>query len=231
MIRFTEIEALGAAFAGMTEKADGDFSNDALRVHGLLGAVAGDAEDIVLLRQVHGASVVHAAAARSSETAGVIDPDELPEGDAIVSNVPGLAIAVRVADCVPIMLFDPRRRVAAVVHAGREGTYRGVAASAIAALTELGAHPPAVHAVLGPSAGPCCYEVSSELARKFQDKGLPASGRHLDLWEANARQLTAAGLEPTNIHSYATCTICSSRFHSYRASKGSKSNNMAIIVI
>jgi hypothetical protein len=149
----------------------------------------------------------------------------------MVTDVPGLPLAVLVADCVPIFLVDVRRRAAALIHAGREGTFRNISVAAAALLErELGGRVSDVHAVLGPSAGPCCYEVSAEIAAAFTTAGLPSRGRNLDLWEANARQLHAAGIPRCQIAIAGVCTICDGRFHSHRRDADG-ARNMALLML
>jgi YfiH family protein len=155
----------------------------------------------------------------------------LPETDGIVTAEEGVPIGVLVADCVPVALFDPVRRVGAVVHAGREGTMQDIAGKAVSFMSE--AHrckPGDIHAIIGPSAGPCCYEVSPEIADEFESAGLPRQGRMLDLWAANRMQLVRAGMSPDKINVTKVCTICSDRLHSYRAD-GSRRRNMMLLMI
>jgi len=149
----------------------------------------------------------------------------------MVTDVAGLPLAVFVADCVPVYLFDPQRRATGLVHAGREGTRQQVGPKALHVLTrEFGSRPGDVHALIGPSAGPCCYEVSTAIAQDFARAGLPVRGRHLDLWQANARQLVAAGVPEEQVAISGMCTICDGRFHSYRRDGGS-ARNMALLAL
>jgi len=153
------------------------------------------------------------------------------EGDALFTDVPGAALAVRTADCVPLLIVDPHRRAAAVVHAGWRGTALAIASRAVQALADrFGSSPADLEAVLGPAIGPCCYEVGPEVAAQFQpwfpersDLNGPA---RLDLWEANRRQLLEAGLDPPRVHAVSQCTRCHpALFHSYRRD-GEKAGRM-----
>lgn len=118
-----------------------------------VAAAAGVAADhLVVARQVHGAGVA------------VVDgpwPGPAPEADALVTTAPGLALAVLVADCVPVLLVAPRSGVVAVAHAGRRGMDVGVVPAVLAAMVELDAGP--VHATLGPSVCARCYEVPAAM--------------------------------------------------------------------
>jgi YfiH family protein len=179
------------------------------------------------VRQVHGARVV--------EAAGPSAPVE--EADAVVSARPGVAACVAVADCVPVLLADPSTGAVAAVHAGWRGTVALAAAAAVEALTAAGgARPSELLAAIGPSIGPCCYEVSEDLARQFEvafGEGVvrrQGQGPRLDLWEANARALGAAGLLPERIERLGRCTACErDLFFSHRRDGGATGRQVAWI--
>ena len=166
---------------------------------------------LLLLTQVHGATVVEA-------------PWEgAPEADAAVAAAPGWVLGVKTADCLPVLLVDPRRQLVAAIHAGWRGTAAGVAARAVDALVAHGSRPEHMVAALGPGIGPCCYEVGEELRAAFGPRGAaffrpgPNGRPHLDVRAANVRQLLEAGLLPETIHHVADCTRCrSDLYHSYR---------------
>jgi polyphenol oxidase len=169
--------------------------NDPGSQHGMAG-----------LRQIHSARCL------VSNT-----PDCAGEGDALVTREPGLAVSVRTADCLPILLADRTHRVIAAVHAG----WRGTAAEIVRrTLDTMGASfdtsPAQVVAAIGPGIGVCCYHVGEEVARQF---GLARAGR-IDLAGANRAQLESAGVPATQIDVLACCTYCDpARFHSYRRDK------------
>lgn len=163
------------------------------------------------LRQVHGTTVAEAPWV------------EAPEADAAVARVPGLLLGIQTADCLPILLVDPRRRHVAAVHAGWRGTLAGVTARAVHALVAGGTRPGDLVAALGPGIGPCCYEVGEELRARFGPGGAgffrsaPDGRPHLDLRAANVHQLESAGLPAGAIHHVEDCTRCSaSLYPSYR---------------
>ena len=166
---------------------------------------------LLLLRQVHGVAVAEA-------------PWEgMPEADAACSAAPGLLLGIQTADCLPILLVDPRRRLVAAAHAGWRGTAAGIAARGVAALTARGSPAKDLVAAVGPGIGPCCYEVGEELRAAFGPPGAPffepgANGRpHLDLRAANVRQLVDAGVRPEAIYHVDDCTRCrADLYHSYR---------------
>jgi len=166
---------------------------------------------LLLLKQVHGAVVVEAPWQGT------------PRADAAVATVPGWLLGVQTADCLPVLLVDPGRRLVAAVHAGWRGTAAGVAARAVGALVARGALPQDLVAALGPAVGACCYEVGEELREAFGPSGAAffrpgTRGRpHLDVRAANVRQLLDAGLVPEALHHVADCTRCrADLYHSYR---------------
>jgi len=144
----------------------------------------------------------------------------LGDGDALYTTTPGTWLAVRTADCAPLILAHPGHRVAAIVHSGWRGTVQNIAAETLNALArDFGAHPRDVVAAIGPSIGKCCFEVGPEVAAQFRP-WLPALGAGkalLDLRHVLRCQLQDAGVAPENISLSEQCTRCSGQdFHSYR---------------
>jgi len=154
----------------------------------------------------------------------------LPDTDALVTDSPGVVLAAFSADCALIALVDPRRRAIGLAHASRRGTLGHVAARTVRAMERLfGCHPPDLLAAIGPSIGPCCYEVGPEVreeacrAHPEADRFFSQSGGklHFDLWAANVAQLAEAGLAAERIELTGICTRChSDEFFSYRAAGG-----------
>jgi YfiH family protein len=142
-------------------------------------------------KQVHGTRIAEARAAR----------EELGECDGILCFSAGLPIAVTSADCVPVLAARADGRAVAALHAGWRGTLAGAAGELVRALVARGEDPARWLAAVGPAIGPCCYEVSQELAREF---GAPT--RMLDLPELNAAQLRAAGIGAVEL--LRACTRC-----------------------
>jgi polyphenol oxidase len=176
--------------------------------------------------QVHGARAVRLDAASPP----------VEEADAVITRRPGLAACVSVADCVPILLADPGSGAVAAVHAGWRGTVARVAAEAVRALSaEAGSAPERLLAVVGPSIGPCCYEVSPDLAARFAAelgpevvRGGPAPA--LDLWAANGAVLRAAGVRPDRIETLCRCTSCErDLLFSHRRDAGRTGRQIAFI--
>jgi polyphenol oxidase len=166
---------------------------------------------LLLLRQVHGAAV---------ETAPW---SGRPSADAAVATEAGLFLGIETADCLPVLVVDPRRRAVAAAHAGWRGTAAGVTRAAVAALVREGSLPTDLVAALGPAIGACCYEVGDEVKAAFGRAGagyfrpIPGGRQHLDVRAANRQQLIESGLEPSHIGGLDECTFCrSDLYHSYR---------------
>jgi len=161
-------------------------------------------ENLATVKQIHSASVVNAEGRRGL----------LGEGDALLEDRPGAVIAVRTADCIPILLADERHRAIAAVHAGWRGTVARIVAAAVDAMrARFGTAPGDLHAAIGPGIGKCCYQVGPEVAAYFGEQGRA----HISLRDANFDQLLRAGVTPERIYASNLCTMClAGEFHSFR---------------
>ncbi len=186
--------------------------------HALARSLGVELDSLARMRQVHCADVFVAEK-------GVPTPfSDWPEADIAISDDPSLALSVRVADCVPLLLADRRTGAVAAVHAGWKGTAAGAAMVAVRSLmSTYGAQPDDIIAAVGPSIGPCHYEVGPELADQFlahadaQAWFTSDAQPRLDLWRATRDQLARAGVPPQQIHVCALCTFDDpALFHSYR---------------
>jgi polyphenol oxidase len=195
--------------------------------------VIGDGADLpgisaAWLRQVHSCQVVIVRRAEagivSSLPAG--GPDILeypPPADALVSAEAGLWLSVQTADCLPVLLFDPGRGVAAAAHSGWRGTLGEITARVVKVMVEdLGASARTIRAAVGPGIRGCCYRVGEDLAAQFERRFpgsvvSPGPNPRLDLAPCVQRTLEEAGLRPEHIEACPLCTSCSpALFHSYR---------------
>jgi purine-nucleoside/S-methyl-5'-thioadenosine phosphorylase / adenosine deaminase len=176
--------------------------------------------DAAFARQVHGPAVLRV------ERAGFAG-----RGDALATTRAGLPLAISTADCLPIVLYDARGGRLAAVHAGWRGTAQAIARAAVADLAAAGSVPADLAVAIGPSIGPCCYEVDAPVIERFGaafPEGHEAwftpkgPGRWmLDLWQANLDQLTAAGVPPERVDLLRLCTGCRpDLLFSYRREKG-----------
>ena len=124
---------------------------------------------VVTLRQFH-SDVVHLVDEEETKAADG-SPTDPPKADALITRVPGVLLAVQTADCIPILLADPKQRAVAAIHSGWRGTLARIAAKALGRMQmEFGTRPEDVVAALGPGIGRCCYEVGSDVAREFDAK-------------------------------------------------------------
>ncbi|MDR0488143.1 MAG: peptidoglycan editing factor PgeF [Propionibacteriaceae bacterium] len=154
----------------------------------------------------------------------------LPQADAMVTTEPGVALAIRVADCVPVLFVDTRAGVIGAVHAGREGLLAGVVEATIAEMTAVGATQ--IHAWIGPHICPGCYEVPPEMAHKawMQIPETEAQSHHgtpaIDLGAGVEEILQRNGIRGTHT---GECTSCDRRYFSYRRDQGKTGRQAGLI--
>ena len=218
---------------------------------------AADSMRLVTLKQIHSSNVL-----RAGERDG--DAADPCQGDGLMSDEPGLLLAIQTADCVPVLVADVKRKAVAAFHAGWRGTVKRIVESGIGQMrVAFGSRPEDLIAAIGPGIAACCYavgeEVRSEFASQFAYAGelfhevsdydpirtkypmlfltARAPGHsnlgpslHLDLMEANRRQLLDAGLRAEAITGIGDCTRCqSNRYFSYRAEQGSTGRMLSVI--
>lgn len=167
--------------------------------------------NLAIVRQIHSNKVILA------DRAG-----DLGQADALISNTPGLALAIRTADCLPILIADPDRRAIAAVHAGWRGTVQQILGETVRAMSDqFGSRSENLVIAIGPAIGACCYEVGPEVGEQFtglfpERQDLKSRAR-IDLAEATIRQLRRNGGSAGQIDSSGLCTRClRDLFHSYR---------------
>ena len=227
-----------------------------LETLGVASEDSGGMWPLVQMKQIHSA-VVHAVSAPSHEPLA---------GDGLITNTPGLLLAVKTADCVPVLVADVKRRVVGAFHAGWRGTVARIGEKGVGEMRrQFGSLPRDLRAAIGPSIRRCCYQVGPEVRAEF-DSQFPYSADlfeevfdanaihvrypmlfltarapghselgpelHLDLVEANRRQLVEAGLRSEDITIIDGCTACdTTRFFSHRAEFGKTGRMMAAIGI
>ncbi|SKC50789.1 conserved hypothetical protein [Bacteroidales bacterium WCE2004] len=181
---------------------------------------------VIQAHQVHGfrVAVVNRPDTRKEELDGY---------DALVTGLPGVAVGVHTADCVPILLYDPRRRVVAAIHSGWKGTVQRICQKVLFVMkSDFGSDAADVRAVIGPAIGPDSFQVGEEVVQFFKEQGFPlddiwtfhpgytgvpmADGHHLDLFKANRWLLEEAGvpaaaIQVAGIDSYLDQTFFSAR--------------------
>jgi YfiH family protein len=212
----------------------------------LAQAITGDRQTpLVTVRQVH---------CNRSVVAGPIpEPDYgvaggvivAGEADGILTDRPGLLLGIQTADCIPVLIADPVRRVVGAFHSGWRGTVERIVELGVAQMqTAFGSNPADLLAAIGPGIGPCCYTVGDEVLDRFSknfdyaaelfSRRQAESGPDLriDLVEANRRQLLAAGLGAEAISTVGGCTSCQPElFFSHRAAQGHAGRMMSVIGI
>ena len=203
----------------------------------LARAFGANQDALVTLRQVHGSDIL------------VIDEpnDDYShflslESDAVITNQTDVIIGVCVADCVPILLCDPDRRVIAAVHAGWQGTAGKLVSKTVEGMkSEFGCDPKKIQAAIGPCIGKCCYEVDTPVRQAFEKNGFQwdscaepcGEGKWLlDMVGSNRELLLLVGLKADAINVSELCVCCHRElFFSYRRDKGETGRQMGFIML
>lgn len=193
---------------------------------------------LVFSRQVHGDAVRSATSADAGK--GLSRPIDY-EADGLITNEPELPLVIFTADCIPILLYDPKARCVGAVHSGWRGTALGIVSRAVSRMvSEYGASPSSLLAVIGPGICPDCYETDGDVPRAMRDAlgedASPflrerASGKwQVDLKGLNALHLLRANVPTENITVSGECTSCrSSQYWSHRVTKGQRGSQAALI--
>ncbi len=169
---------------------------------------------------------------------GIWKPMDMESVDALITDEPGVTLVTHYADCVPVFLLDPKKRAVGLVHAGWRGTAAKIAARTVSAMTrEFGCRPEDMLAGIGPSIGPCCFEVDAPVRDAFaamtelcsrdfiRDDG---NGKyHVDLWEANRRTLLLAGVPASSVTVAGVCTKCCANWLFSHRAAGAKRGGLA----
>jgi len=156
--------------------------------------------------------------------------------DALITNEFKIAIALNFADCVPLIFYDPIKKVAASAHAGWRGTVAKIGPKTVSKMVaDFGSKPEDIIALIGPSIGKCCFEVKEDVLKQIVDSvdgktEDSISDMHADLKLINKVQLLAIGLKKIDVCEY--CTSCQNElFFSYRKEKGNTARHSAVIMI
>ncbi len=174
---------------------------------------------------------------------GIWKPRDMQSVDGLITNEPNVTLVTYYADCVPLFFLDPQKRAIGLAHAGWRGTVAKIGEKAVEAMErEFGSDPKKILAAVGPSIGPCCFEVDAPVYDEFiklmelapqefiTEKG---GGKYMiDLWEANRRVLMNAGIPAENISVAQLCTKCNAEWlFSHRASGGKRGGLAAMMCI
>jgi YfiH family protein len=206
-------------------------------------------DDLVTVRQLHGDIVRLVERGLPLATA---EGKAILTGDGLTTIEPGLLLGVQTADCVPVLLADQRTHAVAAIHAGWRGTVARIVEHGVAAMRrEFNSQPEDLIAAIGPAIGPCCFAVGDDVRSQFQSAFAyatdllttsPTTGSenpsphiHLNLWEANRRQLLSAGLAEDAITVVGECTACTRipngrrKYFSHRAERGYTGRMLSVI--
>lgn len=215
---------------GMLGDSQANVNENARRVY---NAVSLHPHQVCTVWQVHGADTVF-----------VTEPQPqrkwIARADAMMTNRPNLGLAMRFADCVPVLFFDPVHHAIAIAHAGWRGTVAGIVGSVVEAMqTTFETQPTDLQAAIGPSIGPSRYQVGEEVVDAVRDRFRHVDGlitrandgsAYLNLWEANRRLLSACGVEHVEVAGICTAENTDD-FYSHRAEKGKTGRFGAVIAL
>jgi hypothetical protein len=184
-------------------------------------------EDFVTLKQVHGANIVKITEKNRGQ--GAFDyKSAIEAADGMITNLPGICLMVLIADCVPMLFYDPNQQIIGVAHAGWKGTTEKIAENMVNTMVkQYGARPKDIIVCIGPSIGPCCYEIRSDVIKEIQNNLggeliiFKDNRYYFDLWRANKVQLFNLGIGYQNMELSGFCTKCRRDiFFSFRGERG-----------
>ena len=203
-----------------------------------LSAVGAEGSLLAMCNQVHGTEI------RNLTTADLKrDPYDKAtfEADGIMTAIPGVTLAVFSADCIPVLLYDPKRRVIAALHAGWRGTATGIVTAAVEQMTAVyGTDPADILAAIGPGIDKCCFEthedVPNAMTSALASDSLPfinllETGKFtVDLKGINAKRLELAGVNPDHIALCRECTCCQEEKYWSHRRQGTQRGSMASVI-
>jgi YfiH family protein len=184
------------------------------------------AEQLMFMTQEHGENIVILRKDYFTSHSGI------PSADAMITNMPRIALMVKQADCQGVVMFDPEKKVIANVHCGWRGNVRNILENVVLSMTRaFGCRPSDLLAAIGPSLGPCCAEfVSHKDIFPGHFETFLVRENYFDLWAISCWQLLRAGLKRENIEVSGICTRCrTDLFYSYRAE--GKTGRFATVVM
>lgn len=203
-------------------------------------AIGGETKSMVFANQVHGGVV---RTVTTADVGAVFGEKVDGEADGLITAVPGVCLTVFSADCLPILLHDPVRRVVAAVHAGWRGTANGIAKRAVDKMVDVyGSDPAHILAALGPSISKCCYVTNEDVPNAMTERMGASALRHIemlptgkflvDIKGLNVSRLEQAGLDRANINVSEACTFCNpEKYWSHRATSGVRGSQAAMIAL
>jgi len=247
----TPYAAGGAGEQNLGWTAEDDPATVAENRRRFVEAVAGDIQplpELVTIRQVHGSLI--STVERGQAPLATPDGKAVLRGDGLMTGESGLLLGIQTADCVPVLLADTRTRAVAALHAGWRGTLARIVERGVGAMRlEFGSRPENLIAAIGPAIGPCCFAVGEEVHGEFEGQFAYAPNLfsevddaqslshhiHMDLWQANRRQLLDAGLRAEAITVVGECTACTRlqdgrrKYFSHRAEHGFTGRMISVV--
>ncbi len=192
--------------------------------------------NIVNLKQVHGTDIIII-----DEKVGSLKEISKLEKDGLITNIPNIILTTYHADCVPIYFLDKEKKIVGLAHGGWRGTYNNISGKMVDLMMDTyNSKAKDILVGIGPSIGPCCYEVSMDLGEQFNSRysrfkdilQYRNDSVYLDLWKMNYLQVKEKGVPQDNITLSETCTYCNEdKLYSYRKEKGTKNRMVAAISI
>lgn len=188
-------------------------------------------------RQVHGNTVIILKNSGAGKIPGMaVKKLTDTEADALITDIPSLAVGVRVADCAGTVIVDPVKKVVAAVHSGWRGIANKIPSISVKLMKKhFGSRPADLIAAVSPAIGPCCYEVGGDVLKMKRQKVYRGAfvqkggGQYMDLWKGVRNLLEKEGLKANNIHICSMCTFDNPRlFYSHRRDKGRTGRMMAL---
>jgi hypothetical protein len=215
----------------------GDVKENVIRNYQLLSSALGlELGSLVTCKQVHGDRIIEV---NQEYNGRGLFPHYREAADAMITNVSGLVLIIRIADCIPVLFYDPVQKAVGIAHAGWRGTLKKIAAKTVELLIDrYNSNPANILVGIGPGIGPCCYEVDGKV-RSLYEENISSGGRlfeeregkiYLNIWEANRSQLLDIGIKEKNIELAGLCTSCNPQtFFSHRRDKGRTGRFAALI--
>lgn len=194
-----------------------------------LTSVGLDLNSIVVATLVHGDEILRVG--QSDLGKGAFSTENAPKVDGLVTNEPGVNLFLMTADCLPVALFDPKKRAIGLIHAGWKGIDIEILIKAIKAMEkEFGSKPEEIITEVGPSVGPCCYVKQNTKEVEADSRWHPyltrmENGISIDLWDFAQDQLISIGVKKENIINSKICTYCSNQYFSNRKFNAGKSEH------
>jgi len=220
----------------LAQRADDEFENVKENYDRVCEVLGISSDDIVCSTQVHGTHI----RVVNRDDCGKLFTSNTYQADGLISQTPGVALMVFVADCVPVLLYDPVKKVAGAIHAGWRSTVADISGISVEKMkSEFGCSPESIIAAIGPSISKCCFETDSDVPeallktldhkakRCFTQKG---NKYFVDLKEANRLMLELAGLKDIVVSDECT-SCCSDKYWSHRRTHGRRGSQAAVIVV